>query len=112
MLIENKVNKMLIKIIFICFWNLVLKLGLMHKKYLLKLLKFYIWIINDYDSNNNDQGDNRNNNSYEEENDNDNYDIGKLQEIFKNRDESELRDALRRSNGNYDEAVNLLFNNN
>ena len=55
MLIENKVNKMLIKIIFICFWNLVLKLGLMHKKYLLKLLKFYIWIINDYDSNNNDK---------------------------------------------------------
>ncbi len=55
MSIENKVNKMLIKIIFICFWNLVLKLGLMHKKYLLKLLKFYIWIINDYDSNNNDK---------------------------------------------------------
>ena len=31
--------------------------------------------------------------------------------MFKDRDESELRDALRRSNGNYDEAVNLLLNN-
>ena len=110
MLIENKVNKMLIKIIFICFWNLVLKLGLMHKKYLLKLLKFYIWIINDYDSNNNDKGDNNNNESYEEENDNDNYDINELKEMFQNRDESELRDALRRSNGNFDQAANLLLN--
>ena len=83
----------------------------MHKKYLLNLLKFYIWIINYYDYNNNDQGDNRNNDYYEEENDNDNYDIKGLQEMFKDRDESELRDALRRSNGNYDEAVNLLLNN-
>ena len=83
----------------------------MHKKYLLNLLKFYIWIINYYDYNNNDQGDHRNNDYYEEENDNDNYDIKGLQEMFKDRDESELRDALRRSNGNYDEAVNLLLNN-
>ena len=111
MLIENKVNKMLIKIIFICFWNLVLKLGLMHKKYLLNLLKFYIWIINYYDYNNNDQGDHRNNDYYEEENDNDNYDIKGLQEMFKDRDESELRDALRRSNGNYDQAIDLLLKN-
>ena len=111
MSIENKVNEMLIKIIFICFWNLVLKLGLMHKKYLLKLLKFDIWIINDNDSNNNDKGDNNNNDSYEEENDNDNYDINELKEMFQNRDESELRDALRRSNGNFDQTVNLLLNN-
>ena len=83
----------------------------MHKKYLLNLLKFYIWIINYYDYNNNDQGVHRNNDYYEEENDNDNYDIKGLQEMFKDRDESELRDALRRSNGNYDEAVNLLLNN-
>ena len=83
----------------------------MHKKYLLNLLKFYIWIINYYDYNNNDQGDHRNNDYYEEENDNDNYDIKELQEMFKDRDESELRDALRRSNGNYDQAVNLLLNN-
>ena len=83
----------------------------MHKKYLLNLLKFYIWIINYYDYNNNDQGVHRNNDYYEEENDNDNYDIKGLQEMFKDRDESELRDALRRSNGNYDQAVNLLLNN-
>ena len=92
---------MLIKIIFICFWNLVLKHSLMHKKYLLKLLKLYIWIINDYDSNNNDKGDNNNNESYEEENDNDNYDINELKEMFQNRDEFELRDVLRRSNGKF-----------
>ena len=34
-----------------------------------------------------------------------------LKEIFKNKDESELRDALRRSNGNFDQAANLLLNN-
>ena len=31
--------------------------------------------------------------------------------MFKDRDESELRDALRRSNGNFDQALNLLLNN-
>ena len=66
---------------------------------------------NDYDYNNNDQGVHKNNDYYEEENDNDNYDIKELQEMFKDRDESELRDALRRSNGNFDQAANLLLNN-
>jgi hypothetical protein len=78
---------------------------------------------NNYDYNNNNYGDNNNshdnnnndydnnNDSYKEENDNDNYVFNELKEMFQNKDESELRDALRRSNGNFDQALNLLLNN-
>ena len=75
------------------------------------IMMIIITVMINYDYNNNDQGDHRNNDYYEEENDNDNYDIKGLQEMFKDRDESELRDALRRSNGNYDQAIDLLLKN-